>query len=249
MHRRRGGRAPWYTTAVVARTRTAPRRDEFPRPAVAADALVYSIADDALRALVIRRRNPPHEGRWAIPGGFVEVGDAYVDQGEDVDVSAARELEEEAGIRVGAVDLHQFRTYGKPNRDPRTRVITVVYHGFATPEVVATTRAGDDAAEAEWVPVARLLRRPLAFDHSAVLRESLVELRQRMWDTPVVAPLLPRRFRATELRRVLGIVEGSAIDPGRFRTRFRRMVADGVVAPSGTGTGAARRHRFTRPRS
>lgn len=97
-------------------------------------------------------------GKWALPGGFVEIE-------EDLDEGARRELIEETGI--SDVDLKQFKTYGKPGRDPRGRTISVVYYGFIDENI--TIEAGDDASDVAWFSIHNLP--PLAFDHELILAE------------------------------------------------------------------------------
>ncbi len=117
-------------------------------------------ASAAHEVLLVRRARDPFKGMWAIPGGFVEMD-------EDLPAAARRELREETGLDVPA--LKQFRTFGRPGRDPRGRQITVVYIARVSRDV-PPPRAGDDAAEARWFPFEALPR--LAFDHAEVLREA-----------------------------------------------------------------------------
>ena len=121
--------------------------------------------------LLIRRKRDPYAGHWAFPGGFVDIDEDLVD-------AARRELEEETGIR--GVELEQLRAFGAPDRDPRTRVITIVYMALIDPEQARSfhPRGGDDAAEARWWDVCKLP--PLAFDHEQILNYALEQLRPRL---------------------------------------------------------------------
>ncbi len=148
---------------------------EYPRPCVTADALVFRFAGGRLEILLIKRNHHPFEGMWALPGGFV-------DMDEPIEIAAARELSEEAGI--GGIKLKQFGTYGRPGRDPRTRVIAVAYYGFASPPLQAArmgpgnwgVRAGDDARDARWFPVTRLPE--MAFDHDVIVSDAVASVRR-----------------------------------------------------------------------
>lgn len=115
---------------------------------------------DAPRVLLVKRKHDPFRGRWALPGGFVDVG-------EDPDAAVAREVAEETGLT--GLEFEQFRVYGAPDRDPRGHTVSVVYVAEVdgTPEV----RGGDDAAEAAWFPAER--PPPLAFDHGLILADSI----------------------------------------------------------------------------
>ncbi|HET6582265.1 MAG TPA: NUDIX domain-containing protein, partial [Nannocystaceae bacterium] len=214
------------------RSRAAPKRYvyEYPRPALTVDMVVLAIADHDLRVLLIRRGEPPFRGRWALPGGFVNVRDDG-DQGEDVDHAAARELHEETGLRPRDVFLQQLRAFGKPGRDPRGRVVSIAYFALVPVDLLHRVRAGDDAAEARWVPVAELPEMRLAFDHDEVLDVALRTIRERLVsDLRIAASLVPAEFTKAELRHVFESVSGTAYDKSNFNKRFNRMIQDGVIA-------------------
>ena len=129
---------------------------EYPRPSVSVD-IVLITKEARPRVLLIRRKKDPHAGKWAIPGGFI-------DMDETLEESARRELREETGLEVGR--LEQLHSFGDPGRDPRGRVISVTFLGRIDPAKVKL-QAGDDAADAQWFPLQRLP--PLAFDHREIL--------------------------------------------------------------------------------
>lgn len=113
---------------------------KYRNPAVAADTALFAVDEEGLSVLLIKRGNYPYKGRWALPGGFVEID-------EDIFASAARELMEETGLISPYIE--QVFVWGKPDRDPRSRMITVSFTGLADRAKVCAT-AGDDAAEADW---------------------------------------------------------------------------------------------------
>jgi 8-oxo-dGTP diphosphatase len=129
---------------------------DYPRPSVTADAVVVS-GTRSPKVLLIRRKGEPFAGMWAIPGGFVEMD-------ETLGATARRELREETGLEVGAME--QLHTFGDPGRDPRGRVISVVYLARAIADQLRP-KASDDAAELAWHSLAKLP--PLAFDHDKIL--------------------------------------------------------------------------------
>lgn len=129
---------------------------EYPRPAVTADIIVLKRIRDEHLVLLIKRKHPPFEGMWALPGGFLNMD-------ETLEEAAVRELQEETGIT--GIELTQFHTFSKVNRDPRHRTITTVFIGKANENTGVV--AGDDAEKAKWFFINELPT--LAFDHREVM--------------------------------------------------------------------------------
>jgi len=200
---------------------------------VTVDVVIFTLRQQSLQVLLVRRRHPPFEGMWAIPGGFV-------DMDESLEEAALRELEEETGVRD--VYLEQLYTFGAPDRDPRGRTITVAYFAVVAADAVRL-RAGDDAAEAHWWPVDRLP--PLAFDHADILAYALKRLRYKLEYTAVGFELLPETFTLSELQAAYEIVLGEPLDKRNFR---RKILSAGVIEEAGgyrSGEGRpARLYRF-----
>lgn len=113
---------------------------KYQRPGVAADIALFALDGNELKILLIRRGNYPFKNCWALPGGFVDIN-------EDILACAHRELYEETGI--SGIYLEQVFTFGRPERDPRQRVISVSHAGIADMPALAA-KAGDDAAETGW---------------------------------------------------------------------------------------------------
>ena len=124
------------------------------------DTLIFSKTDRAdrdIKLLLVKRKNPPFQNKWAIPGGFVNYD-------EELEIAAKRELEEETGVKN--VSVKQLHTFGKIGRDPRGRTVSVAYLAFVDAEQVKI-KAGDDAKEAQWFDVSELPE--LAFDHQEII--------------------------------------------------------------------------------
>jgi 8-oxo-dGTP diphosphatase len=128
----------------------------YPRPAVTADIIILKKNNNQQFVLLIERKHPPFEGMWALPGGFLEMD-------ETLEEAALRELREETGVT--GIELKQFHTFSKVNRDPRHRTITAVFIGFTADNI--SIEAGDDAANVQWFSTDNLP--PLAFDHGEVM--------------------------------------------------------------------------------
>jgi len=202
---------------------------DFPRPSVTVDIAAFSVIDAELRVLLVRRGEHPFKGAWALPGGFVRVGDGRREQGEDLDAAAARELEEETALKPEAVYLDQLGAFGRARRDPRMRVITVAYFALIRPDLVPLVKAGGDAAAAGWVEVGALAPSKLAFDHHEIVRQAVVRIAERIDSTNIARSLVPRTFTIPELRHLHAILSGKPQDPGNFRRRFERLLEDGII--------------------
>jgi 8-oxo-dGTP diphosphatase len=201
---------------------------DYPRPSVTVDLVVFTIIDAQLRVLLVKRKVPPFKGGWALPGGFVRVGEGN-DQGEDLDAAARRELEEETGLSPDRVFLEQLYTFGKANRDPRMRVITVAYYALVRPDLAPLVKAGGDVSDVEWFEIGALKKMELAFDHRDIINSALERVRGKLEYTDICFELVPLTFTIPELRHVFAVVTGKEMDPGNFRRRFNRMMENGVL--------------------
>lgn len=205
-------------------------RYDYARPSVTVDMVVFTVVDLDLKVLLIERGVPPFEGEWALPGGFVRVGNGVDEQGEAVDDAAVRELQEETGLSPQDVFLEQLYTFGGAGRDPRGRVISVAYYALVPADRVPRVKAGDDAVDATWVSVSRLDRVELAFDHGEIIDVAVERIAGKIeYDLRLAMSLVPRSFTKAELRRVFEVVTGNDYDKSNFNKRFNRMSEDGVI--------------------
>ncbi|HEX9005154.1 MAG TPA: NUDIX domain-containing protein [Blastocatellia bacterium] len=184
---------------------------EYPRPSVTVDLVIFTIADNDLKVLLIRRAAEPFKDRWALPGGFVEID-------ESLETAAARELQEEAGVTD--VYLEQLYTFGEPQRDPRGRTISVAYFAL-TDAAGQRIRAASDATDAQWHSVfSSRLKAKLAFDHKQILEYAVWRLRNKIEWTTVGYELLPKKFTLSELQRVYEIILQKPVDKRNFRKKI-----------------------------
>ncbi len=123
---------------------------------VTVDTVVFKLKDNTAEILLIQRKNDPFKNHWVLSGGFVE-------QEEDLEIAAVRELKEETGIEITSCE--QLHTFGKLGRDPRGRTISIAFVGFAT--IDAYPKAADDAKDARWFLIKELPE--LAFDHNEII--------------------------------------------------------------------------------
>ncbi len=139
---------------------------KYPHPAVTADCVIFGLDEsNKMKVLLIQRGNNPYKGKWAFPGGFMEID-------ETAEQCARRELEEETGLKD--VDIEQFYTFTDVKRDPRERVITVAHYALVK---LSEVKANDDADDAQWFSLDELP--PLAFDHEEILNKALQTLKEK----------------------------------------------------------------------
>lgn len=210
------------------------RPEDFPRPSVAVDVVVLTVQAEKLRVLLVARNEHPFKGRWALPGGFLRVGKSPREQGEDLDAAAARELEEETALSSDRVFLEQLGAFGKANRDPRMRVVTVAYFALVRPDLLALVRPGGDASRVKWIAIEEALapkseEDELAFDHADIVRAARARVVERLETTSIAKNLVPETFTIPELRATFEIVSGKKLDRGNFRRRFTVLLETGVV--------------------
>ncbi len=191
---------------------------EYPHPAVTVDILVFTIDANRLKVLLIRRAREPFMGMWAMPGGFVEIR-------ESLKRAAWRELREETGVRAG--HLQQLGAFGRPDRDPRERIITVVYYS-AMSRGELHIRADSDASAAALFDMNDLPA--LAADHDMIIRHALARLRQQAADLAFVLRFLPAEFTLSEFQSACESVAGERLDKRNFR---KRLEAAGIVQDTG----------------
>ncbi len=209
----------------------------YPPLAVTVDVVLLTVRSGRLSVLLVERRNHPFQGRWALPGGFVEPDD-------DLDGAARRELEEETGVLVSGFGesvalghIEQLRSYGTPGRDPRMRVVSVAYVGFTTQNEPAV--AGSDAADVRLWAIDDLAIEgvgsvdgvPLAFDHAQIISDGIERARAKLEYTTLATAFLDEPFTLGELRRVYEAVWGEALHEGNFRRKV--LSTPGFVEPTG----------------
>ena len=192
---------------------------EYDRPSVTVDVVIFSLIEDDLKVLLVQRRHWPFAGMWAIPGGFVRME-------ESLEAAAIRELAEETGMRD--VYLEQLYTFGAPERDPRTRVITVAYFALIPADSAGQPQAGSDASDSRWFSMNDLPE--LAFDHVQILEYAHTRLQYKLEYTAVGFELLPDQFTLSDLQYAYELILGEELDKRNFR---RKILSAGIIEATG----------------
>jgi len=187
--------------------------ERHPRPALTADCVVFGLdlEAEALKVLLVRRARGPFRGAWALPGGFVAPG-------ECPQAAAARELEEETGLRD--VFLEQLYTFGEPGRDPRGWVVSVASLALVrldAQQPVACSDARAVAWQDAYAPP------PLAFDHGRILDTALKRLRGKIRYQPIGFRLLPPKFTLSQLQTLYEVILRRRLDKRNFRKKILSM--------------------------
>jgi len=210
---------------------------KYERPSVTTDIAIFTLdQDDDLNILLIQRGGHPYKNHWAIPGGFLDVGK------ESLDEAAARELKEETN--VDNVYLKQLYTFGNPNRDPRTTVISVAYTALVPKEAI-DIKAGDDATDAKLFKIKydvngiifyndgiSFTEKELAFDHAEIIKTAITRLRNRIDYEDDAFNLLRDKnsFTISELKKIYETIKNESLDLPNFRKMFlREYVASNKV--------------------
>lgn len=207
---------------------------EYPRPMVSVDIVVFTVRNDQLCVLLVRRGQEPYKGSWALPGGFINIDESLED-------AAKRELYEETGIAESY--LEQLYTYGDPGRDPRGRVITVAYFALVPANTKIKIHDVPEIKAVDWFDVHNLPA--LAFDHQDIIEYAIQRLCYKLEYSAVGFQLLPQEFTLSEIQQVYEVILGERLDKRNFR---RRILQAGIIEPTPhkrTGEGRpARLYRY-----
>lgn len=138
---------------------------KYPRPSVTVDCIIFYKGGEGTKVLLINRGEEPFKGKWAFPGGFLEMNEEIID-------AAKRELKEETGLEIET--LEQLHTFGTIGRDPRGRTVSIIHYGF-TDGANLDVKGGDDASKAQWFSIDDIP--DLAFDHNEIIKIALRKIK------------------------------------------------------------------------
>jgi ADP-ribose pyrophosphatase YjhB (NUDIX family) len=195
--------------------------------AMTVDLVIFTVNDDMLKVMLVKRAENPFADCWAIPGGFLKTSESLED-------AALRVLKEKAGVEN--VYVEQLYTFGDPDRDPRARVITVSYFALI-PWKNLVQPESDKVTDLMWAPVDHLPK--LAFDHKEIVQYGVQRLRAKASYSNIVYGLMTRHFSLSELQKIYETILNHKLDKRNFR---KRILATGLLQETGKKN-AAGAHR------
>ena len=208
---------------------------DYERPSITVDMLIFTVIENTLKLLLIKRKNPPYKDGWALPGGFLDLT-----KKENLDEAARRELKEETNVDNGY--LEQFGVFSNVDRDPRTRVVSVGYLALVPfDEFINSIEAGDDAKDAKLFDI--ILKEPMkpfiktfhnistgqylteeniAFDHLEIIEKGLDALqKQLIYNTSDIAfKLVNKEFTLDEIQKVYETILNKKLSSSNFRKQL-----------------------------
>ncbi len=185
---------------------------EYPHPAVTVDVVAFTVVEQALQVLLIRRSESPYRAGLALPGGFVRID-------EGLEEGAYRVLREKTPLKQ--VYIEQLYTFGEPKRDPRERVISVVYLAIIPTHQVSYNHE-------QWHSVDDLPK--LAFDHSTIVSLARERLCSKLHYSSIAFRFLPTTFTLTEAQKIYEVIIGESLEKRNFR---KRLLARGILKVTG----------------
>ena len=185
-----------------------PFSSETFKSAFSVDSVIFAFEDGKLQVLLIKRAEEPFKNQWALPGALVEIDENLRD-------APMRSLKELTGLEN--VFLEQVFTFGKVDRHPKGRVITVAYYSLINKNNV-TPVPSSFAQEVEWHAIQDI--NSLAFDHYEIMTVCLKRLRESVRRRPVGFELLPETFTLSDVQDLYETILDKELDKRNFRKKI-----------------------------
>lgn len=180
----------------------------FTHAVMATDIVIFTINGNELKVLMIKMKKDPFKNLWAVPGGLVKVD-------ESVDYSAKKHLKNKTGI--SNVYLEQLYTFGRVDRDPLGRVVSVAYFALVPSDNIKL-KTTDEYEDVDWFSVNKLPS--MAYDHKEIVRVAIARLKAKLEYTNVVYSLLPSEFTLTDMQKIYEIILERDLDKRNFRKKI-----------------------------
>ncbi|GAA6138019.1 NUDIX domain-containing protein [Arenicella sp. 4NH20-0111] len=201
---------------------------DFDVPLCTVDMSIFSLIDGELNVLLVHRDEHPSKGKWALPGGFIDLK-----KDKSTEAAAHRKLKEKTGLASGY--LEQVETIGSPKRDPRGWSLTVLYYALVD---ISRVKLDDSDKPTQWWPLSKIKKEKLAFDHNALIDITMTRLHAKATYTALPIELMPKEFTLTELQTVFEMILGRSLQAKAFRNR---VLTAGMVEETGNSKIAGKR--------
>ncbi len=197
---------------------------DFDVPLTSVDMAIFTVRESQLQVLLVKRAQHPALGKWALPGGFIDLK-----KDKALGDTAQRKLKEKTGVDTPY--LEQVESFGSAKRDPRGWSVTVAYLALIASEDITLSK-DDSSEEVTWVAIEEVEKQfDLAFDHQQILETCYERLKSKVQYTSLPVNLLPNEFTLTELQKTFEIILGSNVEKKSFR---RRMIDAEILEETGT---------------
>lgn len=167
------------------------------KPLFTVDSVLFTVHNDALKVLMVKRALPPFNGAWGLPGGFIDV-----DLDENTDMTAQRKLADKTGFKPNY--LEQLQVISGPDRDPRGFSVTLAYFALVAYQAVKSNI--ESVEMACWIPISELEELSVAFDHRKIIELARQRLKQKTLYSMLPVFCLPHKFTIGQLMSVIEII-------------------------------------------
>lgn len=176
---------------------------------------IFTVDKGVVKVLLIRRNNEPYKDKWALVGGALYNNETVVD-------GMKREIKEKTGIND--IILYYSNIYSRVDRSPIMRMVGLSYVGFLDIEKVNLLKETDKTNDSDWFPINNIPE--LAYDHNEILNDSILKLRELIYDSDILKSLFPNTLTLPELQSVYETILDKKIDRRNFR---KKLINDGVI--------------------
>ncbi len=184
--------------------------DQYFKSAFSVDCVIFGFDTNALKVLLIRRGAEPMKGSLAIPGDLVSIN-------ESLEQGVERVLNQSVGI--SNLYMEQVYTFGRVDRHPDGRVITIAYYALVNVRDYKLS-AASFAESADWYPVSEALELELGFDHNEILQACFGQLKLKVQSAPIGFELLPKKFTLSQLQLLYELILERDLDKRNFRKKI-----------------------------
>ncbi len=200
------------------------RTDFIKKPLFTVDSVLFTVQDNVLKVLMVKRAELPYRGTWGLPGGFIDI-----DLDQNTDMTARRKLAAKTGFEPNY--LEQLQVFSGLERDPRGFSVTLAYYALVAYQAVASNI--ETVEMACWIPVSELTELAIAFDHLQIIELARQRLQQKTLYSMIPIFCLPQQFTIGQL---MAVIEAIIEKPIQRKSLMRRIEASEMFEVSNEKT-------------